>query len=145
MVLGFGLAGLAATPAQAEDDVFGYTYTAETLPKGETEMELWATDRRGKVGGHYDAQDYRIELEHGITDSFTVSAYANFAGIGLVVDPPLPAQHEFEMLDGVRDVNGRAVDSGLLQSGIENRPRWPDERPPGKVLLIPGLLADEDH
>ena len=80
MVLGFGLAGLAATPAQAEDDVFGYTYAAETLPKGETEMELWATDRRGKDTGHYDAQDYKVELEHGITDRFTVSAYANFVG-----------------------------------------------------------------
>src|SRR5438270_3513227 len=59
IVLGFGLAGLAATPAQAEDDVFGYTYAAETLPKGETEMELWATDRRGKNTGDYHAQDYK--------------------------------------------------------------------------------------
>src|SRR5947209_8027236 len=77
IVLGFGLAGLAATPAQAEDDVFGYTYGAETLPKGETEMELWATDRRGKDQGHYDAQDYKLELEHGFTDTFSVSAYVN--------------------------------------------------------------------
>ena len=82
MVLAFGLAGLAATPAQAEDDVFGYTYAAETLTKGETEMELWATDRRGKDTGHYDAQDYKVELEHGITDRFTVSAYANFVERG---------------------------------------------------------------
>jgi hypothetical protein len=80
IALGFGLAGLAAIPAQAEDNVFGYTYAAQTLPKGETEMELWATDRRGKDAGHYDAQDYRLELEHGITDRFTVSAYVNFAG-----------------------------------------------------------------
>src|SRR5690349_2476672 len=80
MALGFGLAGLAATPAQAEDDVFGYTYAAETLLKGETEMELWATDRRGKDASHYDAQDYRLEVEHGFTDRFTVSGYANFGG-----------------------------------------------------------------
>jgi hypothetical protein len=80
IVLGFCLAGLGATPVRAEDDVFGYTYAAETLPKGETEMELWATDRRGKDGGHYDAQDYRLEVEHGFSDRFTVSAYANFAG-----------------------------------------------------------------
>jgi hypothetical protein len=80
VVLGLGLAGLAAAPIRAEDDVFGYTYAAETLPKGETEMELWATDRRGKAGGHYDGQDYRVEVEHGFTDRFTVSAYANFGG-----------------------------------------------------------------
>ena len=80
MALGFGLAGLAATPARAEDDVFGYTYAAETLPKGETEMALWATDRRGKDDGRYDAQDYRLELEHGFADRFTVSGYLNFAG-----------------------------------------------------------------
>lgn len=79
MALGFGLAGLAATPAQADEQYFGYTYSAEVLPKGETEMELWATDRRGKGEGHYDAQDYKIELEHGVTDRFTVSGYAKFA------------------------------------------------------------------
>jgi hypothetical protein len=78
LVLGFGLAGLAATPAQADEQYFGYTYSAEVLPKDETEMELWATDRRGKAEGHYDAQDYRIELEHGFSNRFTVSGYANF-------------------------------------------------------------------
>jgi len=78
MALGLGLAGLAATPAQADEQYFGYTYGAEVLPKGETEMELWATDRRGKDEGHYDAQDYKVELEHGFTDRFTVSGYANF-------------------------------------------------------------------
>jgi hypothetical protein len=79
MVLGVGLAGLAATPAQADEQYFGYTYSAEVLGKGETEMELWATDRRGKDAGHFDAQDYRIELEHGFTDRLTVAGYANFA------------------------------------------------------------------
>jgi hypothetical protein len=77
-MLGFGLAGVVATPASADEQYFGYTYSAEVLPKGETEMELWVTDRRGKAEGHYDAQDYKIELEHGLTDRFTVSGYANF-------------------------------------------------------------------
>lgn len=77
--LGVSLAGFAATPAQADEQYFGYTYSAETLPKGQTEMELWATDRRGKAEGHFDAQDYRIELEHGFTNRLTVAGYANFA------------------------------------------------------------------
>jgi hypothetical protein len=79
LVLGVCLAGMAATPAQADEQYFGYTYSAEVLPKGQTESELWATDRRGKEDGHYDAQDYKFELEHGFTDRLTVSGYANFA------------------------------------------------------------------
>jgi hypothetical protein len=79
MVLGFGLAGLAATPAQADEQYFGYVYSAEVLPKGETEAELMVTHRRGKGDGHYVAEDYRIELEHGFTDRLSVAAYANFA------------------------------------------------------------------
>ena len=79
MVLGLGLAGLAATSARADERYFGYTYAAEPMPKGETEVELWATDRRGKAGGHFDAQDYRIEVEHGVTDRLTVAGYANLA------------------------------------------------------------------
>ena len=68
IALGVGLAGLAATPASAEEQYFGYTYSAEMLGKGQTETELWVTDRRGKAEGQYDAQDYRIELEHGVTN-----------------------------------------------------------------------------
>lgn len=59
---------------------FGYVYTAETEEPGETEVSLWATDRRGKGEGHYDAQDYRIEVERGLTDRFQMSLYADFAG-----------------------------------------------------------------
>jgi hypothetical protein len=79
-MLGLGLAALVAAPAQADEQYFGYTYSAEVLGKGATEMELWATDRRGKEAGHYDAQDYRLEAEHGFTDRLTIAGYANFVG-----------------------------------------------------------------
>lgn len=69
-----------APPAHADEQYFGYTYSAEVLGKGATEAELWATDRRGKGDGHFDAQDYRLELEHGFTNRLTVAGYANFAG-----------------------------------------------------------------
>lgn len=75
----FALAVLAPTAAQADENYFGYSYGAETLPKGATEAYLWATDRRGKAEGHYDAQDYKLELEHGLTNRLQVSGYANFA------------------------------------------------------------------
>lgn len=77
------LAGLAAaysSSAQAAGPDFGYVYTASTEQPGETEVTLWATDRRGKGRGHYDAQDYGLEVERGITDRLQISAHANFAG-----------------------------------------------------------------
>ena len=73
-------ASFGATAAHADERYFGYVYSAEPMPKGETEAEFWVTDRRGKDEGHYDAQDYRIELEHGFTDRFTVAGYVNFQG-----------------------------------------------------------------
>jgi len=77
------LAGLAATHAGAAHSAgpeFGYVYTAETEEAGETELSLWATDRRGKGEGRYAAQDYRLEIERGISDRFQLSGYVNFAG-----------------------------------------------------------------
>ena len=68
------------TPAHADEQYFGYTYSAELLGKGATEAEFWATDRRGKARGDFDAQDYRIELEHGFTNRLSVAGYANLAG-----------------------------------------------------------------
>ena len=74
LALGWG----SRTQASAPD--FGYVYTAHTEEKGETEVSVWATDRRGKSRGHYDAQDYRLEVERGLSDRFQISAYANFTG-----------------------------------------------------------------
>ncbi|MEP7130065.1 MAG: DUF6662 family protein [Sphingomicrobium sp.] len=90
LVIFTGILALACSSASLADTdepgekisaaAFGYVYTAETEEAGETEVELWATDRRGKGQGHYDAQDYRLEVERGITDRFQIAAYANFAG-----------------------------------------------------------------
>jgi len=74
-----GLALICGSRAKADPD-FGYVYTADIEEPDETELTLWATHRAGKGEGHYDAQDYRIEVERGLTDRFQVSGYANFAG-----------------------------------------------------------------
>jgi len=71
------------------------------------------------------------------------AAGGDLAGVRPVVDAPLAARQEFEMLDGVGDVDGRAVDPGLLERFVEDRARGPDERPPGKILLVARLFADE--
>lgn len=69
---------VGASSASADENIFAYSYGSETLPKGGSEIYLWATDRRGKGAGTYNAQDYEIELEHGFTDNFQVSAYLTF-------------------------------------------------------------------
>lgn len=68
-----------ASSASAEPNPFGYSYTAATEEPGETELSLWATDRRGKDSGHYDAQDYRLEVERGLNERLQVAAYVNVA------------------------------------------------------------------
>jgi hypothetical protein len=88
-----GVMGLLSSyPAHAGEHPFGYSYTAETEEPGETELSLWATDRRGKGEGHYDAQDYRLEIERGLTDRFQTSVYVNLVshhvrGLAPELDP----------------------------------------------------------
>jgi hypothetical protein len=68
---------LATTAAHADENLFGYVYGTETLPKGKTEAYVWITDRRHKAYGKYAAQDYALELEHGFTDRLQASVYLN--------------------------------------------------------------------
>lgn len=66
---------LAPMLAHADENYFGYSYGAETLPKGKNEAYLWLTHREGKGEGHYDAQDVQLEFEHGWSDRFQTSFY----------------------------------------------------------------------
>jgi hypothetical protein len=45
-------------------------------------------------------------------------ARVGFGCAGLLVDPPFPAFFEPEMLDGIRDVDVGAIDTGILQSPV---------------------------
>lgn len=69
-----------AKPAHADENYFGYSYGAETLPKGKWEAYLWLTSRVGKGVGTYQAWDNFNEIEHGLTDKLQVSFYANTSG-----------------------------------------------------------------
>lgn len=73
------LSALIAGAARAEANPFSYSYTAGVDEPGETELALWATGRRGKDDSHYDAQDYRLEIERGITGRFQIAGYVNLA------------------------------------------------------------------
>lgn len=63
--------------SSADENLWGYVYGSDVLPKGANEIYLWATDRRNKGEGKYNAQDYRLELEHGFTDKLQGSIYLN--------------------------------------------------------------------
>jgi hypothetical protein len=60
-----------------------------------------------------------------------------------LVDAPLAALFEFEMLDGVGDVHLVPIESGLLQRPIEQQAGRSDERSALPILLVSGLLPYE--
>lgn len=76
-VLGASLA--AATPALADEPLFGFINTTDTLPKGQTEVEQWATLREGRSQGDFHVVQTRTEVSWGATDKLQISGYLNLA------------------------------------------------------------------
>ena len=75
-----GLLALALAPAiRADENYFGFSYGADTLPKGKSEIYQWITSRTGKADGSYAALDLQTEIEHGFTDRLQGSLYLNAA------------------------------------------------------------------
>jgi hypothetical protein len=68
-------AGMLSTVSQADENLFGYVYGSETLPKGKNEAYIWITQREDKGIGSYSATDVQLELEHGFTDRLQGSVY----------------------------------------------------------------------
>ena len=92
---------LMATPALADENYFGYSYGAETLPKGKSEAYLWLTSRMGKGVGRYQAWDNFNEFEYGFTDRFQGSLYLNTSGHRIKGNPDLEDNSSFGF-EGVR-------------------------------------------
>src|SRR6476620_8711834 len=97
-----GLAIAYAAPAQASEPDFGYVYTTDIEEPGETEATLWATDRRGKDAGHYDAQEYRLADVRGLAGEFElVDRDFGFQGVS--------AEFKYRLLDPKNDHFGLAL------------------------------------
>ncbi|MGB8170083.1 MAG: DUF6662 family protein [Chthoniobacteraceae bacterium] len=62
---------------RADENLFGYAYGAETLPKGKWEVYSWNTARFDKGKGTYTAWDFKQEIEYGLTDRLQLSFYVN--------------------------------------------------------------------
>ena len=85
-------APLLIEQARADENLWGYLYGSDTLPKGGTEIYNWLTLRTGKGKGTYRGWDEMLELEHGFTDRFQASFYLKssshrIAGGALEDDP----------------------------------------------------------
>lgn len=64
---------LIAFTGRADEQFFGFTRGAETLPQGRSELYQFATLRTGKAEGSYYGSDFETEIEHGFTDKFQAS------------------------------------------------------------------------
>ena len=73
---------LTLVPALAHADrrSFSRTYEYQTMPEGDTEVEIYSTwNRTTWADGAVEKHDLQLELEHGITDRWDVSLYHVFS------------------------------------------------------------------
>jgi hypothetical protein len=72
---------LLATTVLADNRLFTYSYEPETEPKGDWELEQSITSRLTRdhaVGQeNYQKWEFRTEVEHGVTDRYTLGVYVN--------------------------------------------------------------------
>src|SRR5687767_2266407 len=102
-------------------------------------LELLAEQRLGCGGAEAD-DDAR--LDEGDLELEPWVAGRDLADVRLLVDTPLTALGALplEVLDRVRDVDGAAVDAGLVEGGVEELARRSDEGLAGAVFLVARLL-----
>lgn len=71
--------GIVAPPrAKADEPLFGFTYTTDTLPSGKFELTQWSTTRFTKAEGSFWLQENRTEAEYSVTDRLQLSLYADY-------------------------------------------------------------------
>lgn len=153
-------ATLVALPstAKADPNLFAYSYGSETVPKGGNELYLWMTDRRGKGEGSFNAQDWQIEYERGLTNKFQASVYTMFAshhaeGLEPSIDDVnrdfafngLKAAFKYSLLSPYTDGIGVAV---YLEPGFSRYSGSSGEREDkrfleGKILLQKNFADDK--
>jgi hypothetical protein len=96
----------ATVCATADESLFGTIKGAETLPKGALDVVQHFNERFDKGEGTYHALDSKTEIEYGITNRLTGSAYILGQAIdthGLRIDGYLPKDEKY----------------GLRPSGVE--------------------------
>lgn len=69
---------LAPALAHADEPLFGYTYTTDTLPQGKYEIEQWSTSRFTKGHGNFWQQENRTEFSYGWNSRLQLSLYQDY-------------------------------------------------------------------
>ena len=105
------------------------------------DAERWAEQRLGSGGPEddHDVRLYELKLElqpHPARRD--LSAVRAFVQTSFAICAP------FEVLHRVRDEHAPAVDARLRESLVENAASRADERMPGEIFLVAGLLTYED-
>jgi hypothetical protein len=102
--------GLAAVPAWADENLFGYVKGVETLPEGAWEAYQWVTVRSDKGSGTYTAVDTETEVEYGFSDRFTGTVGLRTLSIdtsGIVIDGYLPGAKDYALHPSALEVYGK--------------------------------------
>ena len=63
--------------ANADEALFGYVTTTDSLPEGRIDYQQWNTLRDGKAEGSYRAFDLRTGIGSGVTNAFQTVFYMN--------------------------------------------------------------------
>src|SRR3989441_8046559 len=128
----------------------GWMKRGDRLLRPARGKEPAAVPEQAEIGGDDRARRRRAEAdEHLGLDRRDLGLHPGAAGRQLaqarrLVDAALAALDELEVLDSVRDVEPLPVQAHRDQRAVEHLARRADERRALQILLIAGLLADED-
>jgi hypothetical protein len=115
----------------ADEQLFGNTRGAETLPKGKAEVYQFITLRTGKDAGTYRGWDFDTEVEYGITDKFQASLAVN--------------QHAFHIRGNSELADDDSYHFGGVEASIKYNLLSPFNKPVGVSLRLEGgyLITDD--
>src|SRR2546430_7348452 len=128
----------------------GWMERGDRLLRPARGKETATVPEHAEIGGDDRARRRRAEAdEHLGLDRRDLGLHPGAAGRELaqprrLVDAALAALDELEVLDRVRDVEPLPVQAHLDQRAVEHLARRANERRALQILLIAGLLADED-
>jgi hypothetical protein len=137
-------AALGASSAWADEPLFGYVYTTDVLPKGQREIEQWATLREGRSQGDFHVLQTRTEISYGLTDDLQVSGYMHFAWADAFHNTPEGETAPPEIFADYSVEPDKRLDRGRFE-GVSGELLWrlasPYTAPIGVALYVEPLIG----
>lgn len=103
-------ASMFASSLSADESLFGFTQSAEPMPKGAIDLVQHLEYHGDKGSGSYNALYTKTEMEYGLTDRFTVSGYLIGQSVqtsGIIVDAYIPGEHSGGFAITGYEISGR--------------------------------------